>query len=65
MIAILIETAAGSYLWDCAALLTPHLVAHLKSLDTPLKGIAISHPHVRSFATFLLSPSTPSLSRPV
>ncbi|RXK35967.1 hydrolase [Tremella mesenterica] len=41
----LIETGSGSYIWDCAALLTPHLISYLKSLKTPLRAIAISHPH--------------------
>ncbi|OCF45103.1 hydrolase [Kwoniella heveanensis CBS 569] len=42
---ILIETADGSYVWDCAAFLSLPLIGHLTSLKRPLKGIAISHPH--------------------
>ncbi|WWC58309.1 uncharacterized protein I303_100849 [Kwoniella dejecticola CBS 10117] len=41
----LIETANGSYIWDCAALISLPLIGHLSKLKTPLKGIAISHPH--------------------
>ena len=50
--AILIETAEGSYIWDCAAFISPHLIAHMSELRTPLKAIAVSHPHVR----FALAP---------
>ncbi|WVQ93691.1 hypothetical protein IAU59_000767 [Kwoniella sp. CBS 9459] len=42
---ILIETGDGSYIWDCAAFLSLPLVGHLTSLERPLKGIVISHPH--------------------
>ncbi len=44
--AILIETAGGSYLWDCAAAISIQLISDLMSLEKPLKAIAISHPHV-------------------
>lgn len=44
--AIVLQTAAGSVVWDCAALLTPALAAWLLALERPLKAIAISHPHV-------------------
>jgi hypothetical protein len=46
-IAFLIETAQGSYVWDCCAFLSGALVEQLLGLKTPLKGIIISHPHVR------------------
>ena len=46
MIAILIETSEGSYIWDCAAYIGLPLISHLLSLSKPLKAIAISHPHV-------------------
>ncbi|WVF66059.1 hypothetical protein IAT40_000797 [Kwoniella sp. CBS 6097] len=42
---ILIETADGSYIWDCSAFLSLPLIGHLTSLKRPLKGIVISHPH--------------------
>ncbi|ORY29341.1 hypothetical protein BCR39DRAFT_532414 [Naematelia encephala] len=42
---ILIETNGGSYIWDCAAYISPHLISYLSSLRMPLKAIAISHPH--------------------
>jgi hypothetical protein len=45
-IAFVISTAAGSYLWDCAATISPPLVSYLHGLKQPLKAIAISHPHV-------------------
>ncbi|WVQ79136.1 hypothetical protein IAT38_001231 [Cryptococcus sp. DSM 104549] len=41
----LIETAGGSYIWECAAFLSLGLIGHLTELKTPLKAIAISHPH--------------------
>jgi len=44
--AILIETAGGSYVWDCAAYISPQLISHLLNLPIPLKAMAISHPHV-------------------
>ncbi|KAK1927792.1 hypothetical protein DB88DRAFT_507865 [Papiliotrema laurentii] len=47
---ILLETANGSYIWDCSAALTLHLISHLLSLSKPLKAIAISHPHFFSTA---------------
>lgn len=56
--AFVLQTAAGSVIWDCAALLTPALAAWLLSLERPLKAIAISHPHVsphRFLAPSLLS----------
>ena len=48
MIAILIETSEGSYIWDCAAYIGLPLISHLLSLSKPLKAIAISHPHVHT-----------------
>ncbi|WVW81997.1 hypothetical protein I302_104002 [Kwoniella bestiolae CBS 10118] len=42
---ILIETAEGSYIWDCSAFISLPLIGHLSKLKKPLKGIAISHPH--------------------
>jgi hypothetical protein len=45
--ATLIETGDGMYIWDCAAFLSPHLIAYLSERPQPLKAIAISHPHVR------------------
>ena len=45
-VAFLIESASGSYIWDCCAFLSPALIDHLSKLKTPLKAIAISHPHV-------------------
>lgn len=45
-VAILIKTSNGSYIWDCAAFISPHLIHHLSTLTQPLRGIAISHPHV-------------------
>lgn len=44
--AFLIETNGGSYIWDCMGTLTPALVDYLTHLKTPLKAMAISHPHV-------------------
>ncbi|RSH77825.1 uncharacterized protein EHS24_002885 [Apiotrichum porosum] len=41
----LIETNGGSYIWDCMGTLTPALVDYLTHLKTPLKAMAISHPH--------------------
>lgn len=46
-IAILLRTSAGSFIWDCAAYLSPELVSYLETLQPGLRGIAISHPHVR------------------
>lgn len=47
----------GSWIWDCAALLSPNLAAWLLDLKIPLRGIAISHPHVRpSLFTLPLTP---------
>jgi hypothetical protein len=54
MVAILIETFEGSYIWDCAAYIGLPLVSYLSSLSKPLKAIAISHPHVR-FTVYLLN----------
>jgi hypothetical protein len=54
MIAILIETSKGSYIWDCAAYIGLPLISYLSSLSKPLKAIAISHPHVRFLNTFTL-----------
>ncbi|KAI9632904.1 uncharacterized protein MKK02DRAFT_19982 [Dioszegia hungarica] len=43
---ILLETAEGSYIWDCSAYISTALIHYLsKELRTPLRGIAISHPH--------------------
>ncbi|KAL1411864.1 hypothetical protein Q8F55_002839 [Vanrija albida] len=42
---IVLETAEGSVIWDCSAVITEPLVAHLVALKRPLKAIAISHPH--------------------
>lgn len=42
---ILIETHGGSYIWDCATLISPSLIGHLELLKSPLKAMAISHPH--------------------
>ncbi|ODN76721.1 hypothetical protein L202_05346 [Cryptococcus amylolentus CBS 6039] len=47
----LIQTAEGSYIWDCAAFLSVGLIGHLTALEKPLKAMAISHPHF--FATSL------------
>ncbi|OCF73545.1 hydrolase [Kwoniella mangroviensis CBS 8886] len=41
----LIETAEGSYIWDCSSFISLPLIGHLSKLDKPLKAIAISHPH--------------------
>ncbi|WWD16304.1 hypothetical protein CI109_100730 [Kwoniella shandongensis] len=41
----LIQTHAGSYIWDCAAFLSLGLIGHLTTLKQPLRAIAISHPH--------------------
>lgn len=46
VLAFLIETGDGSYIWDCAAAITLPLIAYLTRLEKPLKAIAISHPHV-------------------
>ncbi|TXT07490.1 hypothetical protein VHUM_03210 [Vanrija humicola] len=43
--AFLLETFEGSFIWDCSAVLTPPLIAHLTHLRRPLKAMAISHPH--------------------
>lgn len=51
MIAILIETSEGSYIWDCAAYIGFPLISYLSNLSKPLKAIAISHPHVRTIPT--------------
>ncbi len=44
--AILINTHAGHYIWDCQAPFTPSLAGYLSSLQPALKAISISHPHV-------------------
>lgn len=44
--AFLIETAGGSYIWECSAFLSLGLIGHLSELKKPLKAMAISHPHV-------------------
>ncbi|AFR97789.2 hydrolase [Cryptococcus neoformans C23] len=41
----LIETAGGSYIWECSAFLSLGLIGHLSELKKPLKAMAISHPH--------------------
>lgn len=46
MSAFIIETANGSFLWECSAFLSKALINVLLALDKPLKAIAISHPHV-------------------
>lgn len=48
--AFLIETAGGSYIWECAAFLSLGLIGHLSELKKPLKAMAISHPHVTGIA---------------
>ena len=45
-LAFLIETAGGSYIWECSAFLSLGLIGHLSELKKPLKAMAISHPHV-------------------
>jgi len=42
--ALLIREKDGCVLWDCAPLVTPDAVAHVRSLGG-LKAIAVSHPH--------------------
>ncbi|WVO13301.1 hypothetical protein L204_100914 [Cryptococcus depauperatus] len=41
----LIETAEGSYIWECTAFLSVELIGYLTQLKKPLRAIAISHPH--------------------
>jgi len=64
MIAILIETSEGSYIWDCAAYIGLPLISYLSSLSKPLKAIAISHPHVRAISRFAIQLMVSS-SRPL
>ena len=45
--AILIQTPAGNYLWDCVSLIDPATVDLLQALGG-VRGIALSHPHFYS-----------------
>lgn len=60
--ATLIQTSQGSFIWDCAAYISPALVAYLLNLEQPLKGIIISHPHVSCRAARLIKFFTTSLT---
>ena len=44
-------------MWDCNAFLSHDLFHELRALDPPLRAIAISHPHVRTFP-FVISLAT-------
>ncbi len=53
----MIETGRGSYVWDCAAFISLALVGHLKSLKSPLRAMAISHPHVSHLSLVSFGPT--------
>lgn len=54
--AILIKTSRATYMWDCNAFLSEDLFNQLRTMQPPLKAIAISHPHVNSWCIRFLFP---------